>query len=255
MPTYDVPSWVKPDGLLPRVTHFGGLKGIPIFRDAEDLPIIPRSEWQGILDTAGAPECSSLIWNVYNQSSVGSCAAEGCYKMGETVREKCGRVRHQFNPYAMYHFTSGGRDNGSSLDANIQFAFTRGCVREALWPRSKGWKAVPSDEALEDAERFRYAECFDIDIDSQSQYELEIGTCLLYGIGVYAGYSGHAIYLTRMISPTEVEYINSWDYDWGNNGFGTIKYSKLYRGYGAFAVRAVLDDGERIVVPQYTHAT
>lgn len=253
MPTYSVPEWVHPGGLRPREEStrpenrvFGGNPNIPVYREA--MPIIPKSDWDDMLAVVNRPECSSLVWNIYNQASVGSCAAEAENKMGETIRELCGRPRILFNAYATYHYTSGGRDNGSSLPDNVDFGFEKGCIREEKWPRSKGWKATPSDDAMQDALNYRFDECFDIDDSSRAAFETEIGSALLCGLPAYVGIPGHAILLTELLTKTTAKYANSWDKSWGENGFGKVKLSELVMGYGAFVVRAVRDAGEIVRV-------
>jgi len=235
---YSVPRYFK-RGVLPRRTRFGQLEGVPVFSDA--VPTIAVSDWPDVLADKNKPECSSLIWNVYDQDGVGSCASEGINKGNETIRKACGREDVQFNPLFVYHTVSGGYDGGSSLDDNVSFVMEKGCCPESVYPRSKGFRATPPDSAYEAALNYRVTEIFDIDTSSSTQFHLEFGSALLQGFPVYFGYSGHAILGTELIDTDTVKYINSWG-DWGDNGFGTISFNRIMRSYGAFAIRVPTEE-------------
>lgn len=230
---FAIPECFKP-GLLPRKTLFGKLKGVPPL--AEVVPLIDRDEWPELIRHENKPECSTAVWDVYDQDGVGSCASEAANKAHEIIRELAGRERVQFNPWFTYHTVSGGRDGGSSLDDNVVHLMEVGSCPESVYPRSKGWRATPPDEAYEAASKHKIVECFDISTSSRSRFEQEVGSALLLGFPVYFGYSGHAICGTELIDDKTVRYINSWG-DWGDNGFGTIKLSSLMVSYGAFAFR------------------
>ena len=113
-------NWVpkldfKP-GALNRSHSYGCVKGMPTFREAtkdSKLIVIPQSEWLDIIRNPNKPECSSLIWNTYEQK-YGSCASEGMNKMCETLRKYANRENVLFNPLFTYHTVSGGRDGGRS---------------------------------------------------------------------------------------------------------------------------------------------
>jgi hypothetical protein len=146
-------------------------------------------------------------------------------------RIKRGQKHIYLNPWFAYHTTSGGVDRGSSIDENLRFLREYGCCPESIWPRSKGWKATPSREAYIAAKQFRIQEFYDV-VTLE-----ELVSCILHGFPVVFGYSGHAICGVAMASVDRVVYVNSWGTRWGDNGFGTIALSRIYRPYGMFAVR------------------
>lgn len=136
-----------------------------------------------------------------------------------------------FNPYFVYRHVNHGRDAGSSIDANLAYLRQDGVCPEAVWPRSKGWRARPSQEAYRIAKRYRILEFYDV------TNEVELVSCILYGIPVVFGYSGHAICAVAMADTRRLIYVNSWGSNWGDSGFGTLSLSRIYWPYGAFAVR------------------
>jgi C1A family cysteine protease len=67
----------------------------------------------------------------------------------------------------------------------------------------------------------------------------EFGSALIYGLPVYFGYSGHAIYAVDPIDRSRFRYANSWDESWGDGGFGTISYNSIVWSYTAYAILTV----------------
>jgi hypothetical protein len=124
---------------------------------------------------------------------------------------------------------SGGYDGGSSLSDNVAFAQKFGICRMKLWPRSKGWRQTPSDEAYADAEHYQDKEILYFPV---SDTEL-LGTLLILGYPVYTGYSGHAWYAVWLLSTSQLIWMNSWGTGWGDNGMGTLAFSSLR--YGCYA--------------------
>jgi len=269
----------RPFGTKERVSDFGKLKGVPIVRDVMD--VIPDTDWLDIIRGTNKPECSTLSWLTFDQNGYGSCASEAG-NMGTTVvREASGRERVEFNPLFTYYTVSGGRDGGSSLDENVAFLKEHGSCPESVWPRSKGFRAKPSDEAYAAAENYRADEIYDIDTSSSAVFYREFGSALLYGYCVDFGYPGHSILATELVEedPSNpimsqsanmiesyiqscrrkagfprypkcdmidmpkgvvdnvyIKYKNSWG-DWGDNGFGYIRFRSVQRSYGAFVWR------------------
>ena len=152
-----------------------------------------------------------------------------------TIRRVLNLPDVRLNPYFGYHTTSHGRDNGSSIDENLEFARKYGIASQAVWPRSRGWRTEPSNEAKADALKYRIAEFYDI-----ASWE-EFGSALLLGFPVVFGYSGHSVLATSLVDTGRFEYLNSWG-QWGDEGYGVLQASKIYWPYGAFAIRTVTYD-------------
>jgi hypothetical protein len=220
--------------VLPRTDQVGD--ACPLLRSAPGFRTIPRPEWQEHI--AAGSNNSSLVWTIFNQGSVGSCASESADQSVMLVREDMGLPRVKFNPYATYGRVNGGSDSGSTLSANLSFKRSRGCFPEAIWPRSKGWRATPSEQAYEAALLYRLDEFYEV-----TNWE-EFGSALLQGWIVYWGYSGHAIVGVDVINEEQFLYLNSWG-QWGqgseysdfNYGFGVVSRSRIMWSYGVYAFR------------------
>jgi hypothetical protein len=103
-----------------------------------------------------------------------------------------------------------------------------------VWPRDKGWRKNPSDEADTAALEYKGMEWFDISSTD------EFGTALLKGFPVVWGSAGHAKCAVELLSTSEFSYLNSWDPTWGDQGFGTERLSAIEWGYGAWALRSTV---------------
>jgi len=217
------PAGRKP-GVLPRKSRLG--EWCP--RASEHIKLIPRGEWE---ERAADISLRPHVHTVLDQGSVGSCATESTAGGIMVARSMQGVARREdhvvLNPWFIYQETSGGRDRGSNIDSNLAFARKYGCASEAVWPRSKGWRAKPSEEAFADAMKYRIEEFYDIaSVD-------EFVSAVLTGFPVVYGSAGHSV--------LRVEYmldLNSWGEAWKDGGFGLwASLNAINWGYGAFAIR------------------
>lgn len=214
----------KRTGCLARKSQFGNVS--KVFAES-DIPLIPRDQWAALLPTI---TLRPQVQKIKDQNGYGSCATESTTQAVEIIAAQRGEPWIELNPLFIYHETSGGSDGGSSIDENLVFARDKGIAPESVWPRSKGFRATPTAEAIAAALKHRIVEFFDIEnVD-------EFGSALLAGFPVVFGYSGHSICAVSLKSPTQIEYANSWG-DWGDAGFGVLSFSSIVWGYGAFAVR------------------
>jgi hypothetical protein len=198
---------------------------------AEKIPVIPVAQWG---DLIGEVELRSCVTQVLDQDGVGSCATESTSQAVMIARKLEGQDFVLLNPWSIYATTSGGVDNGSSIDENLAFARDYGICPESVWPRSKGWRAKPHADAMAVAKEYRIGEFYDLGTTA------EIGTALLLGFPVVFGWQGHSCVLTQLLTTTVAEYCNSWAPTWGDEGFGQIKLSSVNFGYGAWALRTAI---------------
>jgi hypothetical protein len=215
----------------------GDVEGL-VSLSAMGVNVIPQDKWPGYI--AGQNDEQQLhvepfIKTILNQGSVGSCASEGGTGCVMAKRAQSGQQHVTLNPYFVYHVTSGGSDQGSTLSDTVNFLRTRGCASAEVWPRSHGWRATPSNKASEDALKYRQLKAV------QLRNWDEFGTMLLHGEPVYFGYTGHAIFGSRLIAPNRFRYCNSWGEEWGDKGFGTISNSSIEWSYGVYAFLSVTE--------------
>lgn len=163
---------------------------------------------------------------------VHNCASESMTGCIMAIRVFNGQKPVKLNPWFAYNTVSGGSDRGSTLPDNVAFAQKYGVASQDVWSRSNGWRTKPSNEAYSDAENYKLLEVYSV-----SNWE-EFGTALLLGWPVYFGYTGHAIWATKLLDESRLEYCNSWG-DWGDHGFGTLSNSRVVWSYRTYAFRVV----------------
>lgn len=216
----------RPPGVLPRKSRLG--EWCPLA--SERIKIIPRDEWDAAAEQLGAA-LRNRVPVVLDQDGVGSCAAEATTGGLMLARSIAGKDFVLLNPWYMYRVTSGGVDGGSSIDSNLVFARDIGIAPEKLHPRSLGWRASPSREAVEAAKQYRIEEFYDIANIN------EFVSALLQGFPVVFGSNGHAILAVQHKGSYPL-ILNSWSRSWGDGGFGQwCSYNAINWGYGAFAIR------------------
>jgi len=223
-------------GCLPRKTRFAtSCKAL-----ADDIETIPRDKWAHLI---GKVDLRLNVRQVIDQQNYGSCAACSTTQALMITRDVAGAPFTFLNPLSIYRVTSGGRDNGSSIDENLAFARDTGVLPENYWPYSKGFKAMPPTGWQHVAKGYRIQEFWDIgSVD-------ELGTALLKGFAVVFGWQGHSCVFTRLLSDTEAEYCNSWGKEWNGNGMGRLRLNQVNWGYGSFALRTSTHAGPDPDVP------
>lgn len=177
-----------------------------------------------------------FVFEIFDQGSTGSCAAEATTQALQIVRNYSGDEWVQLSPWSLYHESSGGSDRGSNIDDNLEIAMAKGVASMAVWPRSHSFREELSAEALADRTKYRADEWFDIATVQ------EFKTALLKEMPVVYGSFGHAKCAVQLLDETKFLYANSWAPDWGDQGFGVEKFSSgVNWGYGAWALRTATD--------------
>jgi hypothetical protein len=175
---------------------------------AEHHVVYPVEEWDSLLP--GHTGLDQYVWIWLDQDGVGSCGADSEHNGEMLLEAAAGQPRVAKNPLGMYHTTSGGRDNGSNLGDNLQFGRDVGHFPEEVWPRSKGWKAAPTAEAVAAANRYR------IDEFSEVTGTADAGSTMFDGFPLYWGSAGHAKCGIRVLDKTWFKYLNSWGKGWSD---------------------------------------
>lgn len=216
--------WVpKSKGLLHG--RHGEMKDVPLLLKplADVIPVEEWAEWLG-----GSPDLRPFTLGIKDQNGYGSCTCESGSAGVECVNNFARGDRTVFNPLAVYGRVNGGSDSGSSLEDVIAFLQKYGAFPESVWPRSKGWRTKPSDEAYAAAENYRLGEVYAV------KSKTEMGTALIQRKPVHYWYDGHAVLAVALLSTTQFLFQNSWG-DWGDNGYGTMSFSSVgYSGFYAY---------------------
>src|SRR3990167_6970383 len=94
----------------------------PIFSERSE--VLPQDEIRRVLALRKAAGIRSrqFIKEILDQDGAGSCATESTTQGLMTTRVLQNLPHVKLNPWFMYHTTSGGRDQGSSIDEDLQFA-------------------------------------------------------------------------------------------------------------------------------------
>ena len=212
-------------GCLPRVSKFGELCGLA----SEHIKLIPRDQWD---ELAAEISIRPMVTKIKDQNGNNSCATESTTQATEISRHFAGLPFVELNPLFIYHTTSHGRDNGSSIDENLAFARDNGIAPEAIWPRSKGFKAEPSAEAWEAAKAFKIVEFYDVASIDEGVSGLLTGWSWVYGA------NGHSVVKIQHLNDREGLDANSWGLSWGDQGFGVwARYNQISFQSGGFLVR------------------
>ena len=222
--TFIIPAG-KAAGCLPRTSKPGGVCPLA----AEHIPLIPRSEWDSL---AKGISLRPYVREILDQDGVGSCATESTTQGVMVARAAAGLPHVSLNPWSIYWYTSGGRDGGSSIDENLAYVPEHGICPTELHPRSKGWRAKPSDAAMDAAMAYRIEEFYDITTVD------EMVSALLTGFPVVYGAAGHSVLKVAHLDASKGLDVNSWSTAWGDKGCGVwATYSRINWAYGAFAIR------------------
>jgi len=231
-----IPGWIDSTNRIPGCLPRASITGQVCSRFPAGW-VIPKVDWPALLADPNRINMRPSIPVVLDQDGVGSCATESSTGSVMAINSFNGRPFTLLNPWFVYHTTSGGRDGGSNIDTNLVFIREHGIAPESVWPRSKGFRAKPSEEAVAAALDYRILEFYDITND------VEFGSSLLLGFPVVYGRSGHSILATDLLELDLFEYLNSWG-NWGDAGFGKESLSRSVNyGYGALAIRATTSSG------------
>ena len=198
-----------------------------------------------IHDITNGQGLEHFVGSIYDQDGRGSCAAESACGCLSALRVSEGQEWQEFNPWPTYKVSGGGGDNGSTLYDNLVTLQRHGAYRTALWPRYDAngnivhdYRETPSQEATDDAKRYRLGEFWELENVG------ELASAYVDGFGCPFGWQGHSCWIPYIRPPTtnnasqwQATYCNSWHASWGDNGYGTIRLGEINWGYQAFAYR------------------
>lgn len=221
----------KKTGCLYRTTRVGSR--FPMF--GEKIEVLAASEIEDIIAARKKEGIRrrDFILEIFDQDGVGSCACEATAQALQSTKVAAGHAAELLNPWFLYYHTSGGSDRGSSIDEDLEVAADIGISTMSVWPRSKGWRDKPSDEAYASAQLNKIGEIYEVTAKAEAQ------TALVKGFFIQFGHDGHSELMVDLLSLNVADVANSWSTDWEDGGFhdGGFSLDRINYAYGCFAVR------------------
>lgn len=204
--------------------------------------IRPQSTWHKFI---GRSSYRQHWRETFYQNGIGSCAADAMTMGMMLKRVQMGQPHVRLNPWSMYYTTSRGRDEGSTIQSNLEYARDYGVVPDEDFPRYRSdertvlnpWNRKPPESALQRALPFRIDEYCD------NTSILEVGSCLCDGIICPYGWEGHSCILLELTNEWTALALNSWGQDWGgDDGFFLMDLREIDFRYGCFGILSVRFD-------------
>ncbi len=260
LPVKDVPSFLAFFNIAPGEERaMGCILAAPKLKWTEfgstpNTPIIPRAQWPKV------HKLSTYLPGVYDQDGIGQCASSSACTTVELAAYLRGIPYPKLSAGDLYSRVNGGRDNGSTLEDNLQELLTNGVAPASMVPYV--WDRRKHTDAATVAARKKYrvveaywCPSFDAMVSASLQ-GFSVGTGLMWfnnfkpdaagwlpvkGAG-QAG--GHALAVygveQRADGVIGVWVRNSWTAQWGFAGDCCIPES-LFSGQitGFYAVRVV----------------
>ncbi len=240
-------------GCMPRVCQLGD----GTFPIASEKWRIDEKHWGDAKYKEVAKRLKALIWHVINQGSQGSCTMAMTLALLKIARRFSGLDDIVFSQASLYAYDSIGSDgepnlrrsdNGTAIDQGLAVLRVVGaCPTEIdgkTYIDQYDWQGLRRGNWPDDHRRVaalnRALKWTDVP-DGHMAISLT-----KHGIPVGYGSKSHAIALIN-----EREILNSWDYDWGENGIGVWDNRRSLdagiRQYGAWALLTStdpVDDGD-----------
>ncbi len=148
---------------------------------------VPIDDIRAILDDPGRTPARQLFppsW-IKHQGSRGSCNGYAGAKSLERARFKRGLPHVELSGEFLYAAINGGRDVGSMLDDGMQWIESQGVCEESLVQHEEYLWSRVSQEAKENASRYKAVECYRADTEQELADGLARGF-----VGVVAVHAG-----------------------------------------------------------------
>lgn len=224
------------EGCTPRITVYGTCPAT--VRASDIFPRIPRDQWMDYYNKNKGTFLNDLTRDripVHNQFRTSLCWMHGSVRSLELLKIYEGQQPELLSAECAAFFVTGGRDRGGYPEEALEQLRTKGTCSEAIWPRNTlsdktakpGWEQeLPYNVILVwmDVQNF----------DDQM-------TLAFHRVPVPIGISAwsHLVCQTGPVllpnGELGIEFDNSWDTSWGDNGRGVFNERQGTADLGAFA--------------------
>lgn len=225
---------VNPDvhgrGLYPREAPFGSLP----FADELDIPIIPRDEWTERIEemertkTRLSDLSISAQLDCKDQNGTKFCWAYGPVHAIEILRVIQGEPRVLLSPASVACKLTKFRNRGGWGTEALKYIVEHGVVPEDKWPANAIERRYDTEDAWEDAKKYRVLEWWDVEPRNLDQ----IFSCLFARMPCSLGFNWWS-HLVVGMDPVALgngfglRIRNSWGMGWGDKGFSVLTGQKM----------------------------
>lgn len=201
--------------------------------------------------------------HIRNQGSTSSCVGQGCASGMELAWKQAGNPPQKFTPYFTYGLINNGRDAGAMISSGLMSLKQHGACQEGILPSGVMYQNQFTQEAFDNAKRFRLALAFKCRNYDEICQAINLGFCCPLGIMVGSNFSqvdsngvaplrtsgggGHCMLGVGLKKHAQYGWLIKVQNSWGTN-FGIEGYCYLRREHfslmapDAFAIQAVFDD-------------
>jgi len=230
---------------------------LEMYAPPTEIPLIPRSEWQGIIQERKERGMGlRAIWERRYGSNVGSAHLDQngqgyCWSYSVAHTVMFARVRDNQEPkrlsaHAVACKIKNFKDEGGWCGLSAQFYRENGCPTVDTWKEKSMSKQNDNPATWEEASQYRITEDY-VDLTrpvwGQNLTFDQVITCLLMNIPCALDFNwwGHSVCgcdVDWVDGEATPEILNSWR-DWGDNGFAKLQGSRA-KPNGAVATRGIV---------------
>lgn len=224
--------------------------GYCLYAKTFDLPLIPESQWQGLLDARILAKAQfSDIRNRGNggqpipsrdQNGKGYCWAHSSVSAMLIRRALSNESYVDLSAYAVACKIKGFRDEGGWGSESLEFIAQNGVPSSQFWPQQSMSRANDNPTTWTNAGLHKFTNWRDLDPDKM---KAQLVTCILGNYGpVVSDFNwwSHSVCTVDILSlnPFRTLIWNSWGDSWSENGMGELEGNKAIPDAGLVALES-----------------
>jgi hypothetical protein len=233
-------------------------------QDSHGQPrLIPQDQWRSI-------DLSPFCPDAEDQDGIGMCASSGSETALTVSLQMAGLPDPKLSAGDLYRRVSGGRDQGSLPEDNLEELLVNGIATIATVPYLD-WRNNPP-AASADRARFRGTEAWLCPTANHLASAVLAGFPCLIGYWHHANdepnaegwmirpsgrRGGHAVCVIGLVRDSSgnwgFKFLNSWTRRWGVNGYGVLPFNRVEDGcrtFSAWALRASVQEPGALPPPR-----